>query len=130
MPEKKYYKNICISEIDEDILVFNLSQSNLQDEELLIIGLAQFIELVEYKRPTYVIFDKRETQLRLLDTLQDYLKHNGVDELLISGVKKLYFVVTKERFQELDSKIGYRGIEAFTDFNECLAKIENLKKVS
>jgi len=128
MSDKKLYKSICISDIGKDILVFHLGQSKLDGEELLIIGLAQFIELVEYKRPSYVIFNKKDTQINNLDTLQDYLKHNGIDELIGAGVKKIYFIVSEARFKELNSKVGYRGIEAFTDFEECLEEIKRQKE--
>ena len=123
MSDKKFYKSICLTEIGEDILVFHLGESHLDGEELVIIGLAQFIEYVEYKRPPYVIINKRETRIKHIDTLQEYLRKYGIDALFNAGVKKVCFIVSEERMKELASKKGYRGIEAFTDLNECLEEI-------
>lgn len=128
MPEKKTYKNICFSEISNDILVFHLAESKFQEEELLIIGLSQFIELVGYKRPVYIIIDKKDVKIRTLDSLKEYLKHQGIDELMNLAVKKILFVVSEERIKELNSKVGYRGIEACTDYSSCLEIIKKHKR--
>ena len=127
MSNKKFYKRISYSVIDEDILVLHLSESHLDEEELLIFGLAQFIELVEYKKPSYIIIDKKEKHVRNHDSLQEYLKHHGIDPLFDAGVIKIFFIVSESRFSELKSNIGYRGIEAFTDMTACLEEIGRLK---
>lgn len=128
MYNKKFYKNICISEIGKDVLVYHLAESKLQDEELFITGLAQFIELAGYKSPAYIIIDKKDSRIQDIDILKDYFKHQGVDELIDFGVKKIFFIVSEKRYQELNSNIGYRGIEAFTDFDSCLKAIEKHRK--
>ena len=128
MMKKKSYKSICVSEITKDVLVFHLADSKLEEEELLIIGLSQFIELVGYKRPDYVIIDKKEAHVKMVDKMKEYLKHQGIDELMNLGVKKILFVVSEERHKELNGSVGYRGTEAYTEFDACIKEIEKHRK--
>ncbi|MBN2481806.1 MAG: hypothetical protein JXB19_08705 [Bacteroidales bacterium] len=128
MHNKRFYKNICISEIGNDVLVYHFAESKLQDEELFITGLAQFIELVGYKKPAYIIIDKKESHIQDVEALKEFLKHQGVDELIDFGVKKIFFVVSEQRYHELKGNVGYRGIQAFIDFDTCLQEIEKHRK--
>jgi len=123
MSDKKFYKSICISEISEDILVLHLNESPLHGEDLVIVGLAQFIELVEYKRPAYVVINKKETLVSHLDMLQEYLRKYGIDALFNAGVKKIFFIVSEKRLEELKESKGYQGITAYTDLSKCLEEI-------
>lgn len=125
---KKNYKDICYSEISDDILVFHLADSYLHDEELVITGLSEFIELVSYKKPRYIIIDKKTVKIQSFNILKEYLKHQGVDELIDSGVKKICFIVSDERYKELNGNVGYRGIMAFTDYESCLKEIDEHRK--
>ncbi len=120
MLKKIPYKEIIYSEPYKDVLVFHLSESKFNNiEEVYILGLSQFIELVIHKNAKHIIFDKQNIEEEHNSYLHEYFKKQGIDELLKNGVKNIFFIVSEERYKTVGKTLGYKGIRAFTNFDEC-----------
>jgi hypothetical protein len=123
---KKKYKSIYISEC-ENICLLHFSDSYNHDEVSFITSLSYFVEYIGYKMPQFVIIEKTKANFNTL-LFSSFLKKT-IDDLMRSGVVEVYFIVSHERYLEIQSSrtngvSSYCGIKAFLDLESCLTAIK------
>lgn len=121
---KIIYKSIVISKVGNNIAVFHMYESSINDDYSLVLGISTFNEFVGHEKPKYVVFDKRDLLFDSSNKIQGFLKTQGVDQLIEFGVKRIFFVVSDLRFEEVGGRYGYRGISAFKSLEDVLLEIE------
>ncbi|MGE0078931.1 MAG: hypothetical protein AB7S48_13810 [Bacteroidales bacterium] len=126
MTSKIQYKQIVVSHIEHNVCLFHMVESNLRNEELFIIGLAQFIEFAEYIKPTYVIFDRTSLNYKVPDILIGHFKKFGIDIFYKLGVKSIFLIADANHELNADLK---KEISTFTSIEDCLAFIKKQKNI-
>ncbi len=121
---KIHYKSIAVSVINKNIIIFHMHESEITDDYSLVLGISTFNEFVGHQKPKYVIFDKRDLLFDSSNKIQGFLKTQGVDQLLDFGVKRIFFIVSDKRFEEVGGIFGYKGISAYKSLSNVLAEIE------
>lgn len=124
MTTKINYKQVVISELSNGICIFHMSKSNFNDEELHILGIAQFIEYAEYFMPKYVILDRTDVEYDVPDILLEYIKKCGLNILAKIGVRKIFQITSLYSNGQTKPIIRIASIENFCNLDDCIEYIE------
>ncbi|MGE0076813.1 MAG: hypothetical protein AB7S48_03040 [Bacteroidales bacterium] len=123
MTTKKNYKQIVIAEVQSNTSIFHLSESKYKNEDLYILGLAQFAEYVEYAKPLNIIIDKSNTHDSMHSALYEHFQKFGLDSFYKSGVRKIYYINAPELMINCRTNNKFIEIKNFPDIETCLNHI-------
>lgn len=119
------YKSIIVGEYDEyNLLELNLSNNHIFNSEDFILKVTDFIELAGFKTPDYVVFNKRARDFEIKKSLHKFAHQQIIDSLFDFGVKKVFFVVTDERYLLYKEQISRKNIFPFKSMDEIFSYLK------
>lgn len=100
-------------------------ESNFKNEELYILGIAQFIEYAEYYKPKYVVLDKTNLNYQPPKVLINYINKFGIDKLFQIGVKKIFQIGNASIYDDKNNYSESILVQSFENIDDCLMYIWN-----
>lgn len=122
MATRKNYKQIVITEISDNICIFHIAESKFKEEELYIMGIAQFVEYAEYYRPRFVIIDRIKHPIKITNAITAYIRKYGIENLYRIGVKKVFKIMDKDSMDKNMTDM-LSEVQSFESIDECLKTI-------
>lgn len=120
------YKNIqCKLHEKYDILEFSLQENKVESAEDFIIKLTLFNELVGFKEPNYVLFNKQHMNLPISKFLHEFAHKQIINSLFKEFSVKEVFFLSCDKDHEMFKQIEkVDKISAFTNINDLYKYIE------
>lgn len=124
---KEFYKDISyINHEEHSLLEIILSENNINDSATFIERISLFAELVNFKKPEFVLFNKRSEDFEINKAIYNFAHNQILDSIFKSGVRAVFFLVTDERYELYKNSINRENVFAFKSYEGIFKFIEEL----
>ena len=119
------YKQIIYHDFPEiSMMEFDLYENEINGTESFILKISELLEIVGYKRPKYVLFNKQANDFEIDKDLYNFAHKHVFDVLNGYAVKETFFLVNNERYEKYQ-KMSRPNVLAFKEKSDILRYIEN-----
>jgi len=106
------------------MLEFDLYENEINGTECFILKISEFLEIVGYKRPKYVLFNKQTNDFEIDKELYNFAHKHVFDVLNEYAVNETFFLVNAQRYEKYQN-FSRPNILAFKEKSDILKYFEN-----